>query len=117
EDLCLLVADAGEPRRRHRREPARRASHQTSGPLSAAATPASVLPHPAVAIAPSANSAGGIVTASAPRVPPGTRHGRGSVGAVARSARNAASSTRSGNEYSQMLRTISSLNENMAQTA
>src|SRR5438093_1019696 len=41
----------------------------------------------------------------------------GCAGAVARSARNAASSTRSGNEYSQMLRTISSLNENTAQTA
>lgn len=72
-----------------------RASAHTTGPLSAASTPAAVFAQPAVTIAASAKTAGGAVTAAAPAQPPGTRHGRGSAGARARKARNAASSTRS----------------------
>lgn len=71
-----------------------RASHQTAGPVRAARRPAAVLPQPAVAMAATAKSDGGTATASAPGQPPGTRHGRGSSGARARSARKAASSIR-----------------------
>lgn len=71
-----------------------RASTQTTGPLRAASMPAAVLAHPAVAIAASAKTAGGAVTAMAPVQPPGTRQGRRSSRARARNARKAASSTR-----------------------
>ena len=63
-----------------------------SGPVSAAPAPAIVLPHPAVAIAPRAKSAGHTTTTAAPAGPPGTRHGRFIAGSVARNLTNAASS-------------------------
>src|SRR5205823_6570456 len=73
EDLRVLAPHARVPRRRHRREP--RHIQYTSGPVSATATPTTVLRSPAVAIARSAHPPGRTVTMSAPARPPGTTYG------------------------------------------
>jgi hypothetical protein len=68
-------------------------------------------------MASSESAAGTPATSSAVPIPPGTRHGRAIPGARARSHVKAASSTSRLSEYSQTLRTMSSLNENAAKAA